>query len=449
MENRERRLHCLAVGLAVVVAGGCLANATEPQVVECLDVGEVWSGHTVGFCLLTHRQQQYVAFYARDRRMTVAMRDLDGDVWQFKTLDSTVGWDSHNYVTMAIDEAGCLHVSGNMHVRPLVYFRAEKPGDIESLHAVPAMVGDLEKRCTYPRFFEGPEGRLIFTYRDGSSGNGNQIYNSYDVRTKTWRRLLDEPLLDGGGAMNAYPVGPDRGPDGRFHLCWVWRDTPDCSTNHDVSYARSSDLVHWETAGGVPVELPMTVATPGLVVDPVPPGGGAINGNTRIGFDSRNRPIVTYHKFDAKGFTQIYNARYEGSGWRSCQVSDWDYRWYPEGGGTIHFEVRVSPVRANADGTLTQRYSHDKVGSGTWKLSEANLKPIGEVEQSAQWPAELGRSESDFPGMRVHWRGDSGASDQPGTRYMLRWEALDVNRDRPRDVVPPPTMLRLYKLIDR
>ncbi len=444
---RTRWWSVIAV-VAVSVPAGICAEKPGPEVVECIEVAPVWAGHSVGFALLTHDQDQYVAFYDRDRQMTVGRRRLDGDAWQFKKLDSRVEWDSHNYITLALDETGCLHVSGNMHVHPLVYFRTEKPGDIESLRTVPAMVGDRERRCTYPRFFEGPEGELIFTYRDGSSGNGNQIYNAYDAQTRTWRRLLDEPLLDGGGAMNAYPVGPDRGPDGWFHLCWIWRDTPDCSTNHDVSYARSRDLVHWETAGGEAVELPMTVGTPGLVVDPVPSGGGAINGNTRVGFDSQNRPIVTYHKFDDGGYTQVYNARYEGGAWRIHQASDWAYRWYPEGGGTIHFEVRVAPVQAGADGSLTQRYSHDRYGSGTWKLSETDLKPVGMVREPRSWPAALARPESDFPGMQVRWRGDLGSSGQVGRRYVLRWETLGVHRDRPREVAPPPSVLRVYRLRD-
>ncbi len=445
--DSKTRLYSFVLAATVVLAQAP-AGGGEPQVLECLDVGPVWSGHAVGFCLLTCPQGQYVTCYDQDRRMTVARRLPGSDAWEFQTLPSTVGWDSHNYVTMALDETGHLHVSGNMHVHPLVYFRTEQPGDIRTLRAVPAMVGDLERRCTYPRFFEGPQGELIFTYRDGSSGSGNQIYNTYDVRTRTWRRLLDEPLLDGRGAMNAYPVGPDRGADGRFHLCWVWRDTPDCNTNHDVSYARSRDLVHWETAAGEAVELPMTVETPGLIVDPVPPGGGAINGNTRIGFDSQGRPIVTYHKFDERGFTQVYNARYEGGRWRIYRTSDWNYRWSFEGGGTIHFEVRVLPVKVGADGILTQRYSHDKHGSGAWKLSEADLKPVGQIKTPREWPASLSRPESDFPGMQVNWRPDTGTGGEPGTRYVLRWESLGVHRDRPRDAAPPPSMLRLYKLRD-
>ena len=442
------RLRWLAFGVVVFLPAVWCAGAGEPKVTETLDLAPVWSGHPVGFCLLTDDQDQYVAFYDGDRRMTIARRRLDTGTWQFQRLDSVLGWDSHNYVTMAMDDRGHLHVAGNMHVRPLVYFRMERPGDIESLRPIPAMVDREEDRCTYPRFMDGPAGELIFTYRDGASGRGNQIYNVYDGATQTWRRLLDRPLLDGRGLMNAYPVGPSRGPDGRFHLCWVWRDTPDCNTNHDVSYARSADLVHWETAAGEPIELPMTIDTKGVVVDPVPAGGGAINGNTRVGFDAQQRPIVTYHKYDARGRTQVYNARCEAGRWRIYQTSDWDYRWAFEGGGTIHFEIRVAAVKAGPDGALSQKYRHDKLGSGIWRLDEATLRPVCRVPEKPQWPAALARLESDVPGMGVRWRGDSGSSGTPGVRYVLRWETLGPNRDRARDVAPAPSMLRLYQLSD-
>jgi BNR repeat-containing family member len=424
------------------------AGGIGPKVEKALDISAVWSGHPVGFSLLTNGPHQYAAFYDQHRRMTVAKRRLDEDLWQFKKLDSVLVWDSHNYVTLAVDNRGHLHVSGNMHVKPLVYFRTARPGDIGSLRRIEAMVGRLENRCTYPRFMEGPDGELIFTYRDGASGRGNQIYNRYASQTETWRRLLEKPLLDGRGAMNAYPVGPMRGPDGFFHLCWVWRDTPDCRTNHDVSYARSRDLVHWETVAGAPVDLPITIETKGVVVDPVPPGGGAINGNTRVGFDSQRRPVVTYHKFDTDGKTQIYNARYEGAAWQIHRASDWDYRWDFQGGGSIAFEVRVSAVRAHADGSLTQKHSRKGHGSGVWRLDEATLHPVGEIADGPSWPAALARPESDFPGMGVRWRNDAGASGESGVRYVLRWETLGPNRDRARDVEPPASLLRLYKLSD-
>jgi len=414
-----------------------------PQV---LDIAPVWSGHPVGFALLTHPPHQYIAFYDDKRRMTVATRMLDTMNWHFVCLPETIGWDSHNSVTLTIDDDGYIHLSGNMHCVPLIYFRTTQPHDIDSFERIPKMVGDREQKCTYPRFFRGANNELLFTYRDGGSGNGDQIYNVYDLASQTWRRLLDAPLTSGEGKMNAYLHGPKRGPDGFFHLCWVWRDTPDCATNHHLSYARSRDLVRWETSGGEPLSLPITLEKT-EIVDPVPAGGGIINGNTILGFDSQNRPVISYHKFDAQGNTQIYNARREENGWNIYQTSRWDYRWEFKGGGAIPFEIRMGGVRVESDGRLSQQYTHPQYGSGQWLLDETTLKPIGETPLQSSYPSALGRVGSEFPGMEVRWCGDLGASGEPQVMYVLRWETLRANRDRPRQgALPPPSMLRLYKL---
>lgn len=82
---------------------------------------------------------------------------------------------------------------------------------------------------------------------------------------------------------------------------WVWREAPDAAANHDLSSARSRDLVAWEGADGHPVALPITLATPGMIVDPVPVGGGILNGTGQVGFDSRQRPALAYFKHDAAG----------------------------------------------------------------------------------------------------------------------------------------------------
>ncbi|MEK7409013.1 MAG: BNR repeat-containing protein [Acidobacteriota bacterium] len=420
-----------------------LASAAEPEVARVIDVMPVWSGHTVGFDFLTHRNRQFIAFYDAERHMRVAARALGSAEWKFVRLPSDLKWDSHNYVTMAIDDQGYIHLSGNMHVVPLVYFRTTRPLDIETFERIPAMVGPNEDRCTYPHFLRGSNNEFLFTYRDGRSGAGNQIYNVYEHKTRSWRRLHDAPLSDGRGKMNAYFIGPVKGPDGCFHLCWVWRDHGGCETNHDLSYARSRDLVHWETSSGKPVPLPMTIET-AEIVDPAPVRGGMINGNTRIGFDSAGRVILTYHKFDARGITQAYTARLEGSKWVIRQTSQWSYRWDFQGGGAIPFEIRIGSVHRDGKGNLLLDYQHVKEGEGVWVLDEKTLKPVGQREKTRAWPKELERPESDFPGIAVRLLPSAGSS---GARYVLRWETLGPNRDRPREgPLPPPSMLRVYEL---
>lgn len=422
------------------------AKAETPRVLASLDIAPVWSGHRVGFSLLTQPPYQFAAFYDAERQMTVVARRLDSTQWQMVRLPETLGWDSHNYVTMALDDDGHLHLSGNMHCVPLIYFRTREPYAIDTFERVPQMVGSRENRCTYPRFSKGANGKLIFTYRDGSSGNGDQLYNVYHPQDQSWHRLLDQPLTSGEGKMNAYLHGPRRGPDGFFHLCWVWRDTPDCATNHDLCYARSRDLVHWETSQGMPLALPITLATAD-VVDPVPAGGGIINGNTVVGFDHEKRPILSYHKFDAVGNTQIYNARLTEEGWQIQQVSQWDYRWEFHGGGSIPFQIRVGVVHMGSDGTLRQSYRHPKYGSAGWILDETTLRPVGQEPAESTTPRSLAQPEQEIPGIEVRWCSDAGTSGEASVRYALRWESLGPNRDRPHEgPLPEASMLRLYKL---
>lgn len=418
----------------------------EEKITESLKVADVWAGHPVGFALLTHKDQQFVAFYDAERHMTVAQRTLGKKAWRFTKLPSQVGWDSHNYVTLAVDGSGFLHVSGNMHVKPLVYFRSTKPLDASSLVGVKTMTGQKENRVTYPLFFRGAKQELIFTYRDGGSGNGDQLYNTYDLKTKTWRRLLDKVLTDGEGQRNAYPALPQLGPDSYFHLIWIWRESPDAATNHHPSYARSRDLVRWEDSAGKPLILPITLAT-GDVVDPIPQHGGAINGQVKLGFDSQKRPVVSYTKYDQNGKSQLYCSRREKSGWKVYLVSAWNWRWEFGGGGTIAAEINVGAVESTGEGRLKLVFRTKSHGSGVLVLDEKTFKVVETLPPPAGYPKSLRPVRSKFPAMQVKSVGDLGKSGEAGTRYVLHWETLGPNRDKPRpEPHPPATELRLYKL---
>ena len=424
--------------------GGPPDAAPGLRVLETLDVADVWSGHPVSFSLVTHGDQQFAAFYDADRQMTVAQRTLGTSNWTLTRLATMLGWDSHNYVVLAIDGGGFVHVSGNMHGVPLIYFRSTRALDASSLVRVTAMVGTNEQACTYPQFFRGPAGNLVFAYRDGASGNGNYFFDTYDTATATWSRLINTPLIDGQNTYSAYPVGPLPGPDGFFHLVWVWRDTADAATNHDISYMKSRDLVSWQTVDGRALPLPVTFAQ-SPIVDPVPAGGGMINNNTKIGFDSQNRAIVAYHKYDAAGNTQLYDARFENGAWVPHQVSDWTYRWVFGGLGTLVFQIEVEEPKLQTDGTLTQEWYHAQYGGfGAYRLDPTTLHTTATIPPPLPYPEALDTPESPTPGMIVRWAQDSGAGPDPSVLYMLRWETLASNQDMPRPTIPPPTRLRLY-----
>ena len=412
------------------------------------DLEPVWSGHPVGFCLLTHAPYQFAAYYDAERRMTVAQRRLDETKWTFKRLPSLLGWDSHNYVTLALDRDLCLHVSGNMHNVPLIYFRSTKPLDAASLQQVKSMTGEREAHVTYPVLLKNKTGQLVFRYRDGGSGDGDDLYNVYDEKSTTWKKLLEGPLIAGEGERSAYAIPPKQGPDGRFHLLWVWRDTPDCATNHSLSYARSDDLVRWTDSSGKEVKLPITYRS-GEIIDPVPPGGGLINMNRELGFDNESRPVATYHKYDERGDLNVYAARKEGTAWKIVKVSDWrDYHLEFSGGGSIDLPVRVQAIEAIGNGRLTLGYRSDK-GTGVWVLDEATLLPIPGAKPALRPSSPLPdilKSRSTFSGMQRKVCGDSGQPPK-GVRYQLVWESLKANRDKPREgPLPAPSMLRVVAL---
>lgn len=415
-------------------------------------VGHTFAGFPVGLALCSNGDRQYVGFYDEDRRMTVAQRTLPDGPWKYVRLDSRIGWDSHNYITMKVDSRGALHVSGNMHVQDLVYFCTDETGEIETLHRLDSLVGDRETRMTYPSFIMLPDKRLIFHYRYGKSGNGEEIYDICD-REGRWSRYLDTPLTDGKGLMNAYMSTPRLGSDKFYHMVWVWRNSPDCATNHDLCYAKSPDLKHWFTAAGEALELPISIDEKRVLVDPVPCGGGMLNGGPCVGLDGLKRPVISYFKYDEGGNTQVYVARYEDGGWRTAKVSGFrNFRWELHGGGSIVRRFWVFTPQFDSKGHLSVGYR--RYDPGTEKRTERriiidgdSLRPICEKPvRDRTLPSWFNELQSDFaPDMLVKQASDSG-----GTRfgvYRLRWECLPQNRDREvKRPIPEPSEVRVVKI---
>jgi len=409
-----------------------------------IPVAKVPASFPVNFALFTAVEKQYVAYYDTAHRMTIACRSLNETTWDLEQLDSKIGWDSHNYLAMVIDNQGYIHLAGNMHSSKLIYFRSTKPYDIHSMKAVHTMTGKEEDVVTYPVFMRGPENELIFHYRYGRSGSGYEIFNLWDAESLRWTRLLDRPLTDGRGLMNAYMQGPLPGPDGFYHLIWVWRNTPDCATNHTLSYARSRDLMQWESIHSEKVQLPLTFDYKELYVDSTPVNGGLINIGIRIGFDRKGKVLVGYHKYDTSGNTQLFLARFVKGHWESSQVTDWDYRWDFKGYGTIVNELLIEPPEPSANGrNLVFGFHHVKYGDGQVVLKNKSLKPLTVEAIKPSYPGSIDKLQSSFPGMVVNKVFDAG-SVKKGPRYLLRWETLTPNRDQRREKdLPPDAMLEL------
>jgi hypothetical protein len=141
-------------------------------------------------------------------------------------------------------------------------------------------------------------------------------------------------------------------------MYWVWRDTPDCSTNHDLSYIKSPDLKNWYNVHGNKIKMPATIEDASIIVDPIPPKGGIINLAAKLCLDKNNEPVFVYHKYDENGFLQLYIARYMDDSWKYHVITDWDYRWDFSGNGSINSDVVIKSFESRNDGNYKVEFWH-------------------------------------------------------------------------------------------
>lgn len=210
--------------------------------------------------LYTHGVYQYAGYYDPEGRVVLAKRRLGEDRWSVeKTPFSANTTDAHNSISLIVDGKGYLHLAWGHHDSPLNYSVSESPESL-SMEDPLGMVGSAESSVTYPQFFKFDSGDLLFVYRDGASGQGKVVLNHYDVGRGEWTRRQDN-LIDGEGERSAY-WDMVVGNDDTLYLAWVWRESPDVATNHDLLYAQSTDGGKtWQRRNGAEYELPITHQT--------------------------------------------------------------------------------------------------------------------------------------------------------------------------------------------
>jgi hypothetical protein len=438
-----------------VVANGTLVCSTDRGVpdassasptyrfVSTTPVGETWAGHPVGQSILVAGNRQYVAYYDASRGLVVRSR-LGAGAWMSKVLDTSVGWDSHNYVTMALDSNGNLHVAGNMHDSRLNYYITSSRGNVASLARVRTLANSrLESSVTYPEFLKNASGELFFKFRYGVSGDGSDYIYRFAAVSRKWQIVSPGGLLNGRGSSNAYSHGPIAGPDGFFHMVWMWRDTPDVSTNHSLSYAKIKDFIHWQNSRGATLTLPLTERSP-TIVDPATAGSGLINPAVGIGFDRAKRPIISYARYDAARGNQLFVARADSSGtWYRTQITGWNGVFPVTGRGTISFPFAVGSAEPVGNGALKLNYSCYGKGR-TVVLDEKSLTARSDTPSVSA----LGGK----PVLPVLRKDSRLVTNQTSTKvgkslYILRWRSMPLNGDKPRAVIPPaePLLILEYK----
>jgi len=311
--------------------------------VKVTNVGKGWADNSVNVTifrknsLVTFRNTQYIAFYDDSANVVFGKRELNDGKWQLHRtgFQGNVN-DAHNVISIMADGDGYVHMVWNQHNNGLHYCRSVSPGSLTFTQQMP-MTGIHEDEVSYPEFYKLENGNLIFLYRDGGSGNGNLVIDNYDIKSKKWSQV-NGSLIDGEGKRSAYWQACTDSL-GTFHISWVWRETPDVATNHDMCYARSKDGGRtWEKSTGEKYILPITAATAEYACH-IPQKSELIN-QTSMFADSKGRPFIVSYWADSGTNVPQYHLIYkEGKSWQVYNTAFRKTAFSLSGTGTKHIPI--------------------------------------------------------------------------------------------------------------
>ncbi len=282
--------------------------------------------------LTTFKNNQYAAYYDIDQFVVLAKRKLNSQRWEVvRTQYKGDASDAHKSISIMVDGDGYLHMAWGQHNNNLNYTRSIQPESLILGDKKP-MLGLKESRVSYPEFYKLANGNLLFFYRDGGSGNGNLMINQYDLKTRSWKRIQDN-LIDGEGKRNAYvQIAID--VKGTIHLSWVWRETPDVASNHDLCYAKSTDGgLTWKKSDGVAYQLPINAGNAEYALK-IPQNSELIN-QTSMYADEKGQPfIATYWRDEGQTVPQYHIVHKTGENWAVNALNFRKTTFSLSGGGT-------------------------------------------------------------------------------------------------------------------
>ena len=404
----------LLIALGALLAMTTVKSQTNrpaqfPVTVTNVDSG--WAANSVNTVifrknsLVTWGDTQFISYYNGNGYVVVGKRKTGAKNWQLRQTSYKGNTsDAHNTISIMADGAGYLHLAWDHHNNPLNYCRSLQPGSLEMSGKLP-MTAKAEASVSYPEFYKLSDGDLLFLYRNGASGRGNLVMNKYNQRTKQWSQLYDN-LIDGEGSRSAYwqACVDSRGT---IHLSWVWRESPDVSSNHDLCYARSVDGGKtWEKSTGEKYTLPIRAATAEYACT-IPQKSELIN-QTSMYADAQGHPyIATYWREKDSQVPQYHLVFNTGGKW---QVQNLGFRTTPfslSGAGTKKIPVSRPQIIAWQRGKLLSAalvYRDEErgnrismalnkdLGQSDWQLYDLGIATLGSWEPT--YDTELWKTKS-------------------------------------------------------
>jgi hypothetical protein len=377
-----------------------------------IGLGYGYGTNTVAFrrsALLTEGNYQFAAYYDTNGYATVARRTLGSnnwDIFHYNNFTAVNLGDDHDVISFGIDGDGLMHMVWGLHNNTMQYSQTSAPVLNNSPIVFNPQQNNMtgpgsENSATYPEFYKLPDGDLLFEIRLGSSGSGDTVMNRYDTAANSWSRIQN-PLIDGvvgSYNVNAYPNNLVLDHAGNIQMSWVWRETSDYNTNHDIMYAKSTDQgVTWQKYNGTPYSLPINQGT-AEIVKSISQNSSLMN-QCSMTVDSQNRPLIAMwwppgHASgnDTRQYMLLYN---DGSQWQTSQITNRP-RETLQDDGDVRELGRPIVLTDNEDRTLvvlryrekgnaiTVAYSMDKQNWTFLDLSTANSGDYEPIYDPVRW----------------------------------------------------------------
>ncbi|MBN2578520.1 MAG: BNR repeat-containing protein, partial [Pirellulales bacterium] len=301
---------------------------------------------------------QFTAYYDATQKLVVGRRKMLATGWSDWYLRRTAFTannitDSHDVSSIGVDGDGYLHVSWGMHGNDLHYTRSNVSvlGDGaftlfgDTIGNSGATLGDSEittsTNVTYPMFYNIPgSGDLFFTYRIGSSGNGDLQLRRWDNTANTWNAVHvgGTPLINGDYTSPNYYSYTNYAafdPQGNWHVTWTWRTGGDSTSgftdyqsNHNIMYAWSPNQgVDWYRQDGALYERSGVHAIDSLNATPVvdiPEGSSLINQTSMTTGPDGAVYVASWWAPDAAEgdhLRQYMLAWQDGDAWKTSQIT--------------------------------------------------------------------------------------------------------------------------------
>lgn len=393
--------------LPILSIATLIATAVAEPPATSVPLDDGWARNSVNAVVfrtsvMSHGDTQYASYYDAEGHMMLAKRQHGSRDWEIRRTQYRGNVrDAHNSISIGVDGKGVLHVAWDHHDHPLRYAKGVKPGSLELTNKLP-MTGKHESKVTYPQFYRLPDGDLLFLYRDGASGRGDAMLNRYDVENERWEPV-QHPLVSGEGRRNPYLNTLAIDGLGGIHLSWVWRESPDVASNHDLCFAYSRDGGRtWVNTRNEAYELPIVEKTAEVAWE-IPQGRELIN-QTSMAAGPDNRPVIaTYWRDDGSRVPQFRVVWFDGTRWKSSQVGRRKEAFSLSGGGTKRIPISRPQVAVGDDGAVHVVFRDEERGAVVtaatssdpqryrWKLVDLTEDSVGAWEptfDAVRWAAD-------------------------------------------------------------